>query len=83
VANKTYRFKLLFFFLTANIIIYSNKQVSAQDEQRLVKEGLQIKVPYISGTPKKLLKQTLPKRGPFLISFLEKDTLQLSTICED
>jgi hypothetical protein len=60
-----------------------NKQVSAQDEHRLVKEGLQIKVPYISGTPKKLLKQTLPKRGPFLIPFLEKDTLQLSTIEED
>jgi hypothetical protein len=60
VANKTYRFKLLLFFFNGKYN-NSNKQVSAQDEQRLVKEGLQIKVPYISGTPKKLLKQTLPK----------------------
>jgi hypothetical protein len=50
----------MFFFLNGKYNII-NKQVSAQDEQRLVKEGLQIKVPYISGTPKKLLKQTLPK----------------------
>jgi hypothetical protein len=60
-----------------------NKQVSAQNEQILVKEGLQTNVPYISGTRKKLLKQTLPKRGPFLIPFLENDTLQLSATEED
>jgi hypothetical protein len=52
-----------------------NKQISAQDKQRLVKDGLQIKVSYISGTLKKSLKQTLPKRRPFLIPFLKKDTL--------
>jgi negative regulator of replication initiation len=47
-----------------------NKQVSAQDEQRPVKEGLQTKAPYICGTPMKILKQTPPNRNPFIIPFL-------------
>jgi hypothetical protein len=41
------------FFLNGKYNII-NKQVSAQDEQILVKEGLHTKVSYISGTPKKL-----------------------------
>jgi hypothetical protein len=31
--------------------------------------------PYISGTSMEILKQTLPNRCPFLISFLEKEIL--------
>jgi hypothetical protein len=58
--------------------IIINKQVSPQDEQKPVKEGLQTKAPYISGTPMKILKQTPLNRSQFLIPFLENDTLQLS-----
>jgi negative regulator of replication initiation len=59
------------FFLTANIFINKN-QVSAQDEQRLVKRGYKTEASCINGTPIKISKQTPSNRGQLLISFLER-----------
>jgi hypothetical protein len=64
------------FFLNGKYIII-NKQVSPQDEQKPVKEGLQTKAPYISGTPMKIPKHKPSNTGPFLISFLEIHSPQL------
>ncbi|KAK2400114.1 hypothetical protein QL285_049841 [Trifolium repens] len=46
--------------------------VSAQDEQRPIKERLEDKGVIYNGTPMKILKQIPPNRGSLLISFLER-----------
>jgi hypothetical protein len=52
------------FFFNGKYII-NNNQVSVQYEQRPEKRSYKTKVSYISGTPMKIPKQTLPSRGLF------------------